>query len=97
MRPIPIPDHLVPDWGERKVIAPPGNDFLHETISAVEAIVGPVVDDDGNPTGQGYTMLIQIEETDWDPIIEAGGVFLLTMEGHVVPFGLKPLEITTEQ
>jgi len=39
MRPVPIPDELVPPWGERKVISPPDGDLLNEEIAPVEAIV----------------------------------------------------------
>lgn len=42
MRPIPIPDHCVPDGCKRYVIGPPDGDLTNETISPVEVVAGIV-------------------------------------------------------
>lgn len=89
MRPIPIPDQMVPSWGKREVISPPDGDLLNEDIAPVEAIVS--VDSE-----QGmvmYTLLIQIEEGDMDSLEATGGRFLLTMGGAIVPFSLGTLTV----
>lgn len=90
MRPIPIPDWLIPAWGVRKVIAAPDGDLLAQNgIAPVEAIVSvPPDDDEGRPM---YTMLIQLEEGDVEAINAAGGRFLLTMQGGVIPFHMGVL------
>lgn len=93
MRPIPIPDDLIPPWGVRKVIAPPDGDLLSDEIRPVEAIVGPMLQDDGTMGGIAFTMLIQIEDDDILPMAMAGNRFLLTMQGHVVPFSMTTMEL----
>lgn len=89
MRPLPIPDDMVPPWGERQVIAPPDGDLLNEEIAPVEAIVS--IDKDQQMVM--YTMLIQIEPGDMDSLEATGGKFLLTMGGAVVPFSLGTLTV----
>lgn len=97
MRPIPIPDALVPDWGTRHVIAPPDGDLLNDEIRPVEAIVAPLFGDDGEPIPGStcYSVLIQIEDGDWEAV-EATRQFLITFEGSVVPFGVKALVVRGE-
>lgn len=91
MRPVPIPDHHVPDtWdpeaktGHRRVvIAPPDGNLTNEEIRPVEAIV---YDD---PNGlRTITVLVAPEDGDVE-VLQAGGHLAISfMSARLAPFAM---------
>lgn len=81
MRPVPIPDHLVPPGCRRLVIGPPDGDPTGN-IRPVEAIAGIV---DGIPN---VVMLIELEDGDLERLTETPAVWLTMQTGQIPPWSL---------
>lgn len=87
MRPVPIPDHLVPPGCRRLVIGPPDGDPTGN-IRPVEAIAGIV---DGVPN---VVMLIELEDGDLERLTETPAVWLTMQTGQIPPWSIDIADLT---
>jgi hypothetical protein len=71
MRPIPIPDELVPEGALRRVIGPPGGDLTSTDIGTVEAIVA-----NDELHGVTFAVLVSLEPGDLERLADCGGMWL---------------------
>lgn len=84
MRPVPIPDELVPDGCRRIVVGAPGGDLTDETVGAVEVVAG--VDPQ---MGLGQAVLLQLEDGDLDRLQDCGGLWLTLYTRQLPVFAVE--------
>lgn len=83
MKPIPIPDALIPPHYRRLTIGAPIGE--ENDIRPVEALIPANV----GLEGRKYVMLIQIEEEDREHLEKSGGLFWLQILGtQLSPFSV---------
>lgn len=81
MRPVPIPEHLVPDGCRRLVIGPPDGDPTGD-IRPVEALAGMV---DGAPR---IAMLVELEDGDLERLQKTPAVWLTMITSQIPPWSI---------
>ena len=89
MRPIPIPDDLIPEGGKRFVISAPDGDLTNDQIRPVEAVAA--IDDQG----VRLSMLVALEPGDLERLalmhrdVGVSGVWLTMWTNQLPPFAVE--------
>lgn len=88
MRPVPIPEHLVPPGCRRLVIGPPAGQDPTGDIRPVEAVAGIV---DGTPR---ICMLIALEDGDLERLVDTPAMWLTMITGQIPPWSIDIADLT---
>lgn len=90
MRPVPIPDALVPPGCVRKVIGPPDGDLTSTDCGTVEVAAGLVPFGDAHVVGQA--ILIALEPGDLERLADCEGIWLTLYTAQLPMFAIEPAD-----
>jgi len=80
MRPVPIPDEVIPEGCNRFVISPPDGGLTNDRVRPVEAVAG-IIDGEVH-----ISMLIALEDGDIERLQSCNGIWLTMVTRQIPPF-----------